>query len=216
MCGDGLSAYIGSKLRDNTFPVPCPICISESTKQTPTYISRELAEGVNLPAQDLDIWTNAEMSLISLSVQCPTCRQVVSVDLEDYRTVKIIKCPIATCCTSWCTRCTRATTWGNKHSCAIADAKARMIRLATRPSRTKADDGVVDFEKLLKAQKWQRCPGCRAPIDKISGCNHMTCRTPGCNIHFCYRCGGVKTRQLTYKSIATSPLVSIAYRRCKC
>ena len=30
------------------------------------------------------------------------------------------------------------------------------------------------------------CPGCRSPVQKSSGCNHMTCR---CGVEFCYHCG---------------------------
>ncbi|KAH9016425.1 hypothetical protein EDB83DRAFT_2439307, partial [Lactarius deliciosus] len=30
---------------------------------------------------------------------------------------------------------------------------------------------------------------CKTPIQKVSGCNHMTCLTPACNTHFCYHCG---------------------------
>lgn len=32
----------------------------------------------------------------------------------------------------------------------------------------------------------QRCPGCRAHVQRNQGCNHMVCR---CGVHFCYICG---------------------------
>ncbi|KAF2126738.1 hypothetical protein P153DRAFT_406986 [Dothidotthia symphoricarpi CBS 119687] len=32
------------------------------------------------------------------------------------------------------------------------------------------------------------CPGCKAPIQKTAGCDHMTCRRLGCNFQFCYVC----------------------------
>ena len=34
----------------------------------------------------------------------------------------------------------------------------------------------------------KQCPGCRAPIEKIAGCNSMRCR---CGMTFCYLCGCV-------------------------
>lgn len=30
------------------------------------------------------------------------------------------------------------------------------------------------------------CPGCRTPVQKSEGCNHITCR---CGVQFCYHCG---------------------------
>ncbi|KAI6143725.1 hypothetical protein BKA82DRAFT_4182778 [Pisolithus tinctorius] len=52
----------------------------------------------------------------------------------------------------------------------------------------------------------------KAAVQKMGGCNHMTCATPGCNSHFCYKCG---------KQIAKSPIqmvvssaVTAHYRHC--
>jgi hypothetical protein len=33
------------------------------------------------------------------------------------------------------------------------------------------------------------CPGCKQPIEKSGGCNHMTCPNPGCGVSFCWLCG---------------------------
>ena len=30
------------------------------------------------------------------------------------------------------------------------------------------------------------CPYCHFPVEKISGCNHISCR---CGKHWCYKCG---------------------------
>ncbi|ESP04724.1 hypothetical protein LOTGIDRAFT_170560 [Lottia gigantea] len=45
-----------------------------------------------------------------------------------------------------------------------------------------------DMEKYLRenATRVKRCPKCSTPIEKKSGCNHMTCS--GCKIHFCWLC----------------------------
>ncbi|CAF3142256.1 unnamed protein product [Rotaria sp. Silwood2] len=36
----------------------------------------------------------------------------------------------------------------------------------------------------------KECPKCRASIEKNGGCNHMTCRRPGCGHEFCWLCFG--------------------------
>lgn len=39
---------------------------------------------------------------------------------------------------------------------------------------------------LSQRNGWRQCPTCRNMVEKISGCNHMSCR---CGGHFCYVCG---------------------------
>mmetsp|Transcript_21067 Transcript_21067/g.54752 ORF Transcript_21067/g.54752 Transcript_21067/m.54752 type:complete len:688 (-) Transcript_21067:509-2572(-) len=49
---------------------------------------------------------------------------------------------------------------------------------------------VKKTEKLSKAavsKTSKKCPGCRAPTEKISGCNHMQC--PHCRKNWCWLCG---------------------------
>ncbi|CAE6480090.1 unnamed protein product [Rhizoctonia solani] len=48
----------------------------------------------------------------------------------------------------------------------------------------KASEGFIDMHM-------KRCPnmGCKRPIEKIDGCDHMTCRRPGgCGYEFCWIC----------------------------
>lgn len=41
----------------------------------------------------------------------------------------------------------------------------------------------------LLALGMKMCPGCNQGCLKLEWCDHITCRTPGCGTHFCYRCG---------------------------
>lgn len=52
-------------------------------------------------------------------------------------------------------------------------------------------DGTNELDHLMKDTGWKYCPGCKTPCEKIAGCNHMTCTSPGCNTHFCYKCGAM-------------------------
>ena len=50
------------------------------------------------------------------------------------------------------------------------------------------DNGQADdrFNEYINTRRVQVCPNCRQAVEKIEGCNHMTCR---CDTHFCYLCG---------------------------
>ncbi|KAJ7739825.1 hypothetical protein B0H16DRAFT_60005 [Mycena metata] len=73
-------------------------------------------------------------------------------------------------------------------------------------------DGSSELEHLMKSRGWKHCPGCKTPFQKSSGCNHMTCMSPGCNTHFCYVCGKSIVRSAHRREIQTA--VSAHYRRC--
>lgn len=46
--------------------------------------------------------------------------------------------------------------------------------------------GYAAFEKLKKEAGIKDCPKCKTPLEKISGCNHITC--VGCKAHMCWVC----------------------------
>lgn len=46
--------------------------------------------------------------------------------------------------------------------------------------------GYAAFEKLKKELLIKDCPKCSTPIEKMYGCNHMTCG--GCGVHICWVC----------------------------
>jgi len=52
--------------------------------------------------------------------------------------------------------------------------------------RCKVDNGLKKALLLGQARGWQRCPGCRAVVERSTGCAHISCR---CGVHFCYGCG---------------------------
>lgn len=43
------------------------------------------------------------------------------------------------------------------------------------------------FVKFVREKKLQQCPACRFYVERVSGCNHMSCSR--CQARFCYQCG---------------------------
>ncbi|KAK0671427.1 hypothetical protein QBC41DRAFT_344678 [Cercophora samala] len=39
--------------------------------------------------------------------------------------------------------------------------------------------------ELMKKMEWKRCPRCKSGVEKVDGCNHITCV---CGVEWCYRC----------------------------
>jgi len=72
----------------------------------------------------------------------------------------------------------------------------QLTLLQIRAKKWKAKPGAAARQKLLQAQEEEQsrkflramkaCPRCRVPFQKISGCDHMTCR---CGHEFCLKCG---------------------------
>ena len=54
-----------------------------------------------------------------------------------------------------------------------------------RKARCKIDNGLRKALKLGQTAGWQRCPTCRALVERNQGCYHMSCR---CGTQFCYLC----------------------------
>ena len=48
------------------------------------------------------------------------------------------------------------------------------------------DAATQEFIKVAKKEGWQRCYNCKATVELVQGCNHMTCR---CRAEFCMICG---------------------------
>jgi hypothetical protein len=51
-----------------------------------------------------------------------------------------------------------------------------------------ADNITQQTIDLAQREGWQRCPACRVMVERLDGCNHMTCEPP-CGAQFCYSCG---------------------------
>lgn len=191
-CRDCMRSNIQSKIEERRYPIPCPFCVagSDEAGRSGATIPAWLVETIGVSAELFNIFTEMQLAEYSIMIDCRRCSQSAFVDRKDYDLAEIITCPMPRCTHSWCKQCNQSIEGGSKHSC----------------------DGSAELETLMNQRGWKHCPGCRTPIERSMGCNHMTCSTPGCNMHFCYRCGAVVTRGGTRGEIQAA--VTSHYRSC--
>ena len=68
------------------------------------------------------------------------------------------------------------------------------------------------FKKWKKSNNIKRCPNCKVYIEKLDGCNHITCRY--CNYEWCWLCGN-KYNYQHYTDIS-SPCYGLQYVNNNC
>ncbi|KAJ6581853.1 hypothetical protein B0H19DRAFT_1229069 [Mycena capillaripes] len=196
-CRDCMKGYVVSKLKDKLYPIFCPI---RSTAPTFTgapltdylVITDDLVQMLGLDDKEYQILQELQIASLSILLHCRKCKESVFVDRTEYEAAPILVCPLPKCNYAWCKACQQMIVIdGPKHSC----------------------DGSSELEHLMKRRGWKHCPGCKTPFQKSSGCNHMTCMSPGCNTHFCYLCGNSIVRSALRREVQRA--VSAHYNRCR-
>ncbi|KAI0273216.1 hypothetical protein BGY98DRAFT_1120058 [Russula aff. rugulosa BPL654] len=171
-CRECLRRHVTTRLDEHRFPILCPTCTAGKARKgsSQRYVSQSLALDLGLTDEQYSIWTEMEMAPFSVLLYCRKCQRAMFVARDEHDEAKIINCPLPDCNHAWCKQCQQSIEFkGLKHSC----------------------DGTSELDHLMKQQGWKYCPTCKTPIQKTSGCNHMSCMTPACNTHFCYICGGL-------------------------
>lgn len=69
------------------------------------------------------------------------------------------------------------------------------------------DPETESLKKLAKEEGWTQCPKCSRVINRISGCNSMTCL---CKTHFCFRCGCSPCDCVRLNQVARPPPIQFA------
>ena len=167
--------YIEEELNNNRFPIRCPLCAGKERHEInyKTIIDCLLLNDKdNLAAKLENISLNhlAENNSDEITF-CPTagCNYMCSYDKNEFH----LNCPM--CKKSYCLQC--KTEWHEGMTC-------------EEYQRTKnKDENDVKFEEYAKGSKLKQCPKCKRWVEKVSGCDHITCP---CGTPFCYRCGRIK------------------------
>ncbi|KAI9455038.1 hypothetical protein F5148DRAFT_1277260 [Russula earlei] len=174
-CRECLRGHVTARLDERRLPILCPTCAADKGKGKgpASKVSQTLALDLGLTNEQYSTWVDMEMAAFSVNISCRKCKRSMFVARDDHEEADIIACPLPDCNHAWCKQCQQSINLkGSKHSC----------------------DGSSELDHLMKQQGWKYCPTCKTPIQKESGCNHMSCMTPACNTHFCYVCGGLIVR----------------------
>ncbi|KZW03820.1 hypothetical protein EXIGLDRAFT_599356 [Exidia glandulosa HHB12029] len=179
ICRDCMRGHIVASLEEKKYPIPCAICAADRNNRDPSVVSQLDVELAGLSAKQFAVWTELQMAEVSIEMKCTKCKKSMHVDREDYVAMNVITCPMRKCRYTWCKRCLhKVRNATNHHAC-----------------------GREELEKLMASKGYQFCPGCQTPCEKISGCNHITCKAPGCKTEFCYACGKASCRGCNWKRL---------------
>ncbi|KAI0711126.1 hypothetical protein C8T65DRAFT_184782 [Cerioporus squamosus] len=162
-CRACLTGYMHASVDNKTFPLKCLGNEAKCSHCIPISIAEQL-----LTTNEFDAVVRASFLAYVQSRPdefhyCPTpdCPQV-------YRKTKrntVLQCP--SCLIRICPHCD--TEWHESGSCQDRDPQDEYL-----------------FEQWKGRHDVKDCPSCKVPIERMAGCNHMTCVS--CKTHICWAC----------------------------
>ncbi|CAK0834311.1 unnamed protein product, partial [Prorocentrum cordatum] len=185
-------SYLGAKISeaqvaDDELVCPIPECRTEIT------VAQVEGATVGDPLWEkflqfrMNIWTpGADDDKI---VECPTSECIKFLVPRD---VEFVQCP--QCHAEFCARCFR----GKHEGVSCVEFEVWEHENADVDRR---------FEELMRLEQWRRCPVCRAPSERESGCNFMQCRSSTCRkrTYWCYICGKQVPKEEHYTHFPRGP-----------
>ena len=180
-CSGCLRLYLASAPETKTFPL---LCLGDETA-CKIPLSLPLIRRFMTPQAFQALVEAAFCSYLDQHSQelkyctTPDCQQIY----RHSREARILQCP--SCFSSICSACNEA------HE-----------GMTCKERRDQKDSSLQDrlFNEWAN-QNGIRCPNCQAVVEKISGCNHLTCR---CGAHLCWRCGQIFEAGQIYNHLNTA------------
>merc|ERR1712232_1451380 len=135
----------------------------------------------------MNLWKPAGDQEIILSCPTPDCGKFLVA-----RGVKTAVCPV--CKKAFCASCGE-----DVHDGSTCEEYRRW-----KDQNTNVD---AHFEQLILEQGRKRCPVCRAPSERESGCNFMQCRSEICRkrTYWCFVCGKSMPKEEHYAHYPRGP-----------
>lgn len=160
-CNDCLTQMVNTMIKEkDTTSLKCPNCARQIQENEIRRITNN--DGNKLEAYS-DIATEEYLAKQNNVQQCPTADCPYKFFNENYDP-QIILCP--SCHARYCSKC-----------------------LTNHPEKTPCN--ITENVNNKETQKWldqntKACPQCHALIQKVDGCNHVTCKR--CQAEFCFNC----------------------------
>lgn len=193
-CRECVREFVASRIRSRRFPVLCPTCTAgraNGDSESIGKVTRELVLEIGITEEQYEAWVELEMSEFFVRLECPKGRHSSFIDREEFNEARELTCPLTDCNYAWCKGCQQEIIPnGPEHSC----------------------DGSSELKHLAQQQGWKYCPTCNTPCEKIAGCNFISCISPGCNSHFCYKCSELIVRSALPATVGQGK--SEHYKKC--
>jgi hypothetical protein len=159
-CRACLKNYLTSSIDNKYFPLTCLANEAKCTERIPLNLAREI-----LTVSEFEAVVNAAFSAYIQSKTnefhyCPSpdCPQIYRTAARD----TVLQCP--SCLIRLCPNC----------------------HVEAHDGFACPESGDNLFQEWMKNHDVKNCPGCKIPIERAEGCNHMTCTQ--CQTHICWVC----------------------------
>ncbi|KAK1436939.1 hypothetical protein QVD17_02723 [Tagetes erecta] len=166
-CTECIRGHVAAKIQDNQIKITCP---DPSCK---AVIGPDVCRYI-VPTQVLERWENILCESLIMEADkfyCPFKDCSAMLVNDGGVTVTSSECP--NCHRLFCAQCKVA--W----HCGMNCIEYKSLKKGEKST----DDMLIN---LAKNKKWKKCSKCNFFVEKVVGCDHITCR---CGHRFCYMCG---------------------------